>query len=198
VILPAAVASGVQFPLLVNLVGRGRHGLGRQLGLVYATNTVGAIIGALLGGFVLLPALGAVGCWRLATALLVAVAVGALALSARDGARRPLVVQGAILALAVLLAFASGPTAAWRHGGIGAGRSLQLSTPAAAQEHRTAANRKLVWEAEGIESSVGLVKDNGLSFIFHGKPDGNVAVDAPVGLQRVAGIRRIVEQALAT
>ncbi|HEY6179780.1 MAG TPA: fused MFS/spermidine synthase, partial [Kofleriaceae bacterium] len=83
VILPAAIASGVQFPLLVNLVGRGRAHVGRELGVVYAANTAGAIAGALLGGFVLLPWLGALNCWRLAVVLLVVVAAAAFGAAVR-------------------------------------------------------------------------------------------------------------------
>jgi spermidine synthase len=65
VVFPAALISGYQFPLLVALLGRGREGLGRQLGLAYATNTIGAIIGSLAGGFGLLPWLSAPGAWQL-------------------------------------------------------------------------------------------------------------------------------------
>jgi hypothetical protein len=54
-VFPAALVAGYQFPLLVALLGRGRDGLGRQLGLTYATNTIGAIIGSLAGGFGILP-----------------------------------------------------------------------------------------------------------------------------------------------
>lgn len=179
VILPAAIASGVQFPLLVNLVGRGREGVGRQLGLVYITNTIGAIIGSLLGGFLLLPALGAVGCWRLATFLLVGVAAAAMVIGMARSTRRQLVTGGVTLAVAVVFAFASGPTAAWRHGGIGAGRAVLLSNPAMAVEFSALANNALAWEAEGVESSVAIMWDNGLSFVVNGKRDGNTQGDAP-------------------
>src|SRR5215208_5871681 len=43
VVLPVALISGVQFPLLVGLLGRGRPGISRQLGTTYAWNTFGAI-----------------------------------------------------------------------------------------------------------------------------------------------------------
>jgi spermidine synthase len=186
VILPAAIASGVQFPLLVNLTGRGRAHVGRQLGLVYATNTIGAIVGSLVGGFVLLPALGAVGCWRLATVLLLALGGASLVIGRRDLGRRTTIATGAAIAVACLLVFAPGPTAAWRHGGIGAGRSPQLGTPSAARELVSLINRHLVWESEGVESSVALIGDNGLSFVVNGKIDGNVQHDAAT--QMMGGI----------
>ncbi|HEX8254439.1 MAG TPA: fused MFS/spermidine synthase, partial [Thermoanaerobaculia bacterium] len=43
VVFPAAFVSGVQFPLLVALLGQGRGDVGREVGATYAWNTVGAI-----------------------------------------------------------------------------------------------------------------------------------------------------------
>jgi len=79
VVLPAAFASGVQLPLLIGLLGHGRERVGRDVGLAYATNTLGAILGSLSGGFGLIPALTAPGCWRLAVWSLVALGLAALA-----------------------------------------------------------------------------------------------------------------------
>ncbi|MBM4377470.1 MAG: fused MFS/spermidine synthase, partial [Deltaproteobacteria bacterium] len=59
VVLPAAIVSGYQFPLLIALLGSGERGLGRHVGLAYAWNTAGSIVGSLAGGFALLPLLGA-------------------------------------------------------------------------------------------------------------------------------------------
>ncbi|MGH9400263.1 MAG: fused MFS/spermidine synthase, partial [Thermoanaerobaculia bacterium] len=47
VVLPAAFVAGIQFPLLVALVGRGSENVGRHVGAVYAWNTLGAIVGSL-------------------------------------------------------------------------------------------------------------------------------------------------------
>jgi spermidine synthase len=55
-----SLLSGIQFPLLVSLLGRGNAGVGRQLGRAYLWNTFGSISGSLLGGFILVP-LGAEG-----------------------------------------------------------------------------------------------------------------------------------------
>ena len=49
---------GAQFPIVVKLAERGLPTLGRIVGAVYATNTVGAILGSFLGGFILIPWLG--------------------------------------------------------------------------------------------------------------------------------------------
>ena len=64
VVLPASLVSGVQFPLLIALLGRGNKDVGRQVGSTYAFNTMGSILGSLAGGFGLIPLLSAVGAWR--------------------------------------------------------------------------------------------------------------------------------------
>ena len=64
VVLPAAIVSGVQFPVLIALLGRGNKDVGRQVGSTYAFNTMGGILGSLAGGFGLIPLLSAVGAWR--------------------------------------------------------------------------------------------------------------------------------------
>lgn len=55
---PMAMAFGAAFPFAVAVGTRGDASLVRDLGALYATNTVGAIAGALLAGFVLVPHLG--------------------------------------------------------------------------------------------------------------------------------------------
>src|SRR5205085_182626 len=49
---------GMTFPLAGRIGVRGLATLGRELGEVYAANTLGNIAGALLGGFVLIPIFG--------------------------------------------------------------------------------------------------------------------------------------------
>ena len=81
VVLPAAIISGYQFPQLIALFGHGRNNVGRQIGLAYAANTVGAIAGSLAGGFLVLPLLSTPGAWRFAALCLVALGIAAAVLS---------------------------------------------------------------------------------------------------------------------
>src|SRR5262252_3349844 len=123
VVMPAAFVAGVQFPLLIALIGHARRNVGRHVGLIYAWNTAGAICGSLAGGFGLIPALTAPGCWRLVIVLLSALGLSAAAVSlARERHWARLLPDGVLACIAVSLAFAVGPTAAWRHSPIGAGR----------------------------------------------------------------------------
>ncbi len=77
VVLAPAIIAGYQFPMLIALFGQGRERLGRDVGLAYAANTGGAIVGSLAGGFGVLPWLSAPGAWRL-----VAIVLGALGVAA--------------------------------------------------------------------------------------------------------------------
>jgi len=49
---------GAVFPLVVRLYTRGNETLGGDLSLIYAFDTLGAAVGALLAGFILVPRLG--------------------------------------------------------------------------------------------------------------------------------------------
>lgn len=49
---------GAQFPVVVKLLTRGLSNLGSDVGRVYASNTVGTIVGSFVGGFLLIPILG--------------------------------------------------------------------------------------------------------------------------------------------
>ncbi len=180
VVLPAAVIAGYQFPLLVGVLGSGRRAVGRQVGMAYAWNTAGAILGALAGGFGLLPLLSAPGAWRLAVGLLVALAVVAALAGARDARRRPALPPLATAAAALLLLLANGPTAAWRHSGIGAGRyGNAFGDFNQLRKGFERVRAAMVWEADGRESSVALLREDDLYYIVNGKADGSARADAP-------------------
>jgi spermidine synthase len=98
-LLAPTALMGATLPLLTRH-WVGEHGDGALgMGLLYSVNTLGAFVGALAAGFVLLPTLGlrATVAWSGWTNLLVAVAAGALALAskpigaqlARSGATEP-------------------------------------------------------------------------------------------------------------
>jgi spermidine synthase len=184
VVLPAAAVAGAQFPLLIALLGRGRDRVARHVGLAYFWNTAGGIAGALAGGFGLLPLLTAPGCWRAAALMLVALALAALL--ATPSHPRPilaLTLVGAATVAVSLLAL-PGPTAAWRHSGVGVGRIVTLGPgplrgPNGYRAWLNDSRRFVLWEREGVESSVAVQAFSGLAFVVNGKIDGNARNDAP-------------------
>ncbi|MCS6902106.1 MAG: fused MFS/spermidine synthase, partial [Polyangiaceae bacterium] len=191
VVLPAAFVSGVQFPMLIALLGQGKQEVGRQIGWTYAWNTGGAILGSLAGGFGLLPLLGVRGCWRLMAVLLAVLGGATLVLALRTGKRSSLLAPGVALLGILVLQGAQGPTALWRHAGIGAGRFTgQLENDNDIDRARNEVNQELLWETDGIESSVGIRVGHSYSFLVNGKSDGNALSDA--GTQIMLGLLGVV------
>jgi spermidine synthase len=188
VVFPAAFIAGLQFPLLIALLGKGRKNVGSQTGAAYAWNTVGALIGSLAGGFGLLPMFSAPGVWKIVVVLLCAVAVLAvlLALSERRHWSQLIPAFGIAL-LALVMLHATGPTAFWRHSQIGVGRIKQFqASPNEIRDLVHRMRRQILWETEGIESSVAVTKRDSLSFIVNGRSDGNAKYDA--GTQIMCGL----------
>ncbi|HEX2120192.1 MAG TPA: fused MFS/spermidine synthase [Thermoanaerobaculia bacterium] len=186
VALPAAIIAGYQFPLLISLLGRGRDSVGREVGLAYAWNTGGAIAASLLGGFLLIPQLGATGSWKLATGILVALGAVTLLFGLREKKKLFTFVAAAAAVASIAFLFALGPTAAWRHSGIGAGRAPQLTTRNALYDWLHATRHGVLFEADGAESSIGLLARDDLGLIVNGKSDGSARADA--GTQVMSGM----------
>ncbi len=95
---PAAVALGAAFPIGARLYAEGREHTGDAIGRFYGGNTLGAIVGSLTAGFVLLPVAGSRATVAVPALALVATA---LVLLHRSGRLRPLVPAGALVAVAV-------------------------------------------------------------------------------------------------
>jgi spermidine synthase len=188
VVLPTAVVSGYQFPMLFALLGRGRAGVGRQVGTAYAFNTIGTLSGSLLAGFILIPKLGAVSTWRMLAQLLTLAAAVCAFYAWRQGSRvkslvAPLLVAGCALALSR----AAGPGVVFRHSPIGAGR---LSVSDLSGNGLLALKRRaeidIIWQRDGVESTVAIDAGNGISFLVNGKSDGSIVGDK--GTQAFLGL----------
>lgn len=59
VLLPITLTLGAIFPLVVKTCTNSLEAIGRSVGTLYSANTLGAIAGAFLAGFVIIPVLGA-------------------------------------------------------------------------------------------------------------------------------------------
>src|SRR4051812_711431 len=188
VIFPAAFISGLQFPLLIALLGTGKRGIASQTGNAYASNTIGALVGSLGGGFGLMPMLSAPGVWRFTVAILAALGIAAVCLPSPQKRRwfSALLPLGTAVA-ALLMTTATGPTAFWRHSqiGVGAVRKYHVA-PNDLRDLISSAQRRTMWQMEGMESSVAVANANSVAFIVNGKSDGNAVADA--GTQIMSGM----------
>lgn len=187
VVLPAAIIAGIQFPLIIALLGSGDKNVGRQTSVAYVFNTVGATLGSIAGGFGMLPLLGASGCVRVAAGTLVAMGI-AVFIRAKTRSIPFIVNTSLTTGLTVYLLGTSGPTAFWRHSPIGAGRidpaDMQNATDRKAYMRRQ--RSEVLAEREGVESAVAMVSSTGLAFVVNGKIDGNIQDDK--GTQVGSGI----------
>ncbi len=104
--LPITILFGFLFPLLAHQVREAGHGAKEISGKLYGWNTIGAIGGAFLTGFVLIPLSGVQGpyAWLAGMALL----LGWLMLARGLAWRRPLALGGSVALAAVVVALGVG------------------------------------------------------------------------------------------
>lgn len=99
-LLPMTLAFGAAFPFAVALAAGRDEAVTESLGRIYAVNTVGAIAGALLAGFVLVPQIGLHLTIRIVAGVLAATAVALLVVAGRGRSR----LMGFAFAAAVIVA----------------------------------------------------------------------------------------------
>jgi predicted membrane-bound spermidine synthase len=187
VVLPAAIISGFQFPVVIGLYGHGAKNVAKDVGNAYLANTVGSIVGSIGGGFGLIPLLSAPRCWQLVAVVLMLTALFSAVLDLRFRRAPAALATVFIAVLGALLLTAPGPTAAWRHSAIGAGRAdLENVTKLLVEQFKAKVRSDLLWEEDGLESSVAVARSNGLGFLVNGKADGNIITDA--GTQVMSGV----------
>jgi len=95
-----AFCMGATYPVLARLVADGRTDVGRSVARMYSTNTIGGIVGAAVGGFLLIPYAGVLGAVLLLA--LCNAALGLWALRPRSEApllRRPVDLVAIVLTL---------------------------------------------------------------------------------------------------
>jgi spermidine synthase len=134
-ILPAAILMGVAFPIALALWTRpGAAGdtSARPVGTLYAANVIGGIVGAVVGGFVLLPWLGSRRALVVCAALYLAVSVWMLLAGRRRVAAVALVALFAALVRVVPDPF----------------------TAALARRHGP--GERIFWKEEGVQTSVSI------------------------------------------
>ena len=104
VMLPAGTALGAVLPYLLRLLQEQRRSAGEVIGRLIASNTLGAIVGSLAAGFVLLPVAGAWQALLLLAAVYPALAAG---LALTGPARSHVTAAGSVAMAGVALALAS-------------------------------------------------------------------------------------------
>ena len=169
VMLPATFFAGMTLPLITRLLLRG--GLGeRAIGMVYAVNTFGSIVGVALAALVLLPLLGLK--WLLIAGAAIDVALGLTLIlwDARQGRRWPKARRWAPAIIGVGLLFVVGARADFDRGVLTSGvfRYGSVRAPRVAD---------MVFYADGRTATVSVRRisaGGGLSLATNGKPDASL------------------------
>src|SRR5262249_47724503 len=88
VLLPPTILMGATLPALVSWATRGGDDFGKSLGRLYGLNTLGAVCGAALAGFELIPKQGLLGTTRVAGIVAFLVGLAMFALGSRGPVSR--------------------------------------------------------------------------------------------------------------
>jgi spermidine synthase len=159
---------GAVFPVAVRAGVHGVADVGRRVGQLYAANTVGAIGGSIIGGFLLIPALG----------LARAVAAGAaiqLAAAVVLFLRRRSTSTAVACAAAAALALALSPHLDSKKLSSGPYKYLYSSK---ADADRVLMNREVLYYKEGVTATVAVTKTGEqLALSIDGKVDASLGAD---------------------
>ncbi len=172
-LLPMTIALGAAFPLAVAVAARREETVSLDAGIVYAVNTLGAIAGALLGSFVLIPFLGLQQTVLAAGAL--GIAGGSLLLLAADAGWRARVT---VAAVALIGCGAGAALPDWNRALISSGAYWNVpNVPTQDLQAALEAGEVLYYE-EGAAGAVSVRRTAGsLALAIDGKVDASNAFD---------------------
>jgi len=187
VMIVPTILLGALFPLVVRIVyGDAEHHTnpGEAVGQVYAVNTAGAIVGAFISGFVLVPWLGLIGSLRVCVALNFVIAFAVFyAISAKGTRKRSPVAAVCTFALLIVAVFIRPPwniavmsSAVYRY----APSMSKMSRAEFFDYFKRGGEGETVYYKEGVTATVAVQKQEGGRVLkVNGKPDASTAGDLP-------------------
>lgn len=170
-VLPPAILFGIAFPAVIAATAGALRTVGRGVGSVAALNTIGTVVGAFLGGFVLIPQLGLRATLMLAAAATTASAVAVIwmgPLSSRRG--RPLVTL--LAAVPLLLALVLPP---WSREVLASGAAFYAPVYKSVDELLAAVREtELLYYRDGVSSTISVDRQGNHRFYrVNGKTDAS-------------------------
>ncbi len=180
-LIPPTALMGASFPLGARVVMRSKDSVGGEVGRVYLFNTIGTILGSLLGGLVLLPLIGLEGNFAVGlVANLVAAAI-CLSVSLTPAGEKVRVRRGALVplvAVAALVVFSTVTTRGWATFISQAGRYREWHghfTKFASFEKQALARAESLFYSDDVFASVMVAQQKGTHRFLriNGKADGS-------------------------
>jgi spermidine synthase len=184
IVLPPTILMGAAFPLAGRLFVKKSVSVGKSVGTLYASNTIGNILGSFAGGFILLPLFGVEN--TLFIAVLINIAVGGIFFFRSRSLslmRQGMVTVSAILvAVIAIILIPKWNPAEMSFGPFYEAIRLPKSIAQSPAELRAiAAQRKVIFHKEGVSATVTVKQFPGgyLGLYTNGKPDASTHGDMP-------------------
>lgn len=166
VLLFPTLMFGAAFPLVASIFADKAEHSGRDVGLVYSANTVGGVFGSFVGGFIVLPWLGAQGTIAATSVVGLVVAAG-VAVKLDDRVQKIAGVAACTAAACIGLATYT----PWNQFMMNSGPFMLQYSSAEHMRKAVAANRRMFYHKEGVNVNVtvsGVRKPTTIS--INGKP----------------------------
>jgi spermidine synthase len=174
VMLVPTLAMGATLPLAARVVAQGAS-LGSRVGLTWALNTAGTLLGALLSGLILLPRLGLQSTFALLSACYAAAALVTLLGLSRQ-AWRPAIALAVVAALALPVGWL---LPRWDLVSLNSGAYRKRGVPDPYDRWVKGFGAGLLWSRDGATSTVSVFElDDGDRFLkVNGKTDASLRAD---------------------
>ena len=175
--LPPAILMGGTFPVVVKLYAGGHKGIGANIGRMYAFNTVGAILGSFLAGFVAIPLMGQEKTILAAVGLNVLAALSLVTLLKGPGRVRALIAAACVASL--VLAAAVPRAELWDKKVMSSGVYLYGSEyKNMAELKKTMRNARLLYFQEDKDATVSVWQEGSVKFMrINGKTEASNGSD---------------------
>jgi spermidine synthase len=175
---------GAAFPLANRIFNQGSSHMGRSVGTVYGCNTIGNILGAFMGGFILIPLIGIQNSIFFAVTINIAVGIAFIGVTVDLGSRQKWF-AATITALVIIAGIFAIPK--WDASIMSFGpfhEAARISRATAQSEtalKELAANSKVIFHKEGLSTTVTVkqVTEDVRALYINGKPDASSFSDLP-------------------
>ena len=177
VMIVPTLLMGATFPVVAQIYTRSLTVIGKSVGTAYASNTLGAIAGAFLGGFLFIPVIGVQNSIGLAVVVNAAVGVLLVALDVRVRPVRRLVAATAMVAISASAFLGFGT---WDKGVMTSGVTIYAhnysSLPTDALRREWMRRDDLLFYEEGLTATISVHRSAGSDYLYekiNGKVDAS-------------------------